>query len=274
MSFQGLTMALTLVTSAETHAAPLVADTDSGEVRSEVLGIEVTVEVMSIYNDRGTNIFSTTNQLEQGLNVGSFFGYSFGDSGLFAEAGVVMQVAGIDPGGLTRNGVNAEHNLLVGVERSLLGERLTAGAQVLVIMYPFADGALVRDFIPTVLEPSFFMEASDLVDVGLELTYSVGVQPEISAGHFLYVRSYLARSFAVGRGAALGGSFGAGYKFFGRPSMNSDRRFDVETSVDLALEVGRWSVTPALNAAWTDVAGADFGAGVMVWGSVAISTGL
>jgi len=275
MSFDPfLVLTLTLVGIPSASTAPLVVDTANDELPSKSLGLEVEFEVMSIYNDRGTNVFSTTDQLEQGLNVGSSLGYAFGESGAFVEAGLVMQLAGTDPEGMVRTGANAEHNFTMGIERALWADRLKAGAQLLVIMYPFADGALVQDFIPTILEPSVFVETTSVIDIGLELTYSLGVQPELSSGRFLYVRPHVARSFAVSRAVDVGGSFGAGYKFFEQPHANPDRRIDLEASVHGAVDVGRWSVSPALSAAWTDLAGEDFGAGIMVWASVAISTQL
>jgi len=267
-----LALTLTFVGNPATSADPLALDAELRGVETRGWGLEVGVELMSIYNDRGTNAFSTTDQLEQGLSVAPTVGYAFGESGWFVEYTVVVQLAGTDPDAMTRDAVNAEHGLVVGVERGLWGERLTAGAQLVTVMYPFADSALVRDFVPTVLEPTLLLDLHDFVDVGIELTYSFGAQPELADARFVYVRPHVARSFAPSSGVALGASFGAGYKFFEQPDANPDRRVDLEANLDVTFEVGGWSVAPALNAAWTELAGEDFGAGMMVWGSVAVST--
>jgi hypothetical protein len=187
----------------------------------------------------------------------------------------MYQLNGDNAGQLVAEGVGHEQDIAVGFNRGFLGERLGLSTYLNVVLYPFASKEDAGTRVPVVLEPAVGLAYSTFVDLGLELTWSVGVQDAISDGRFLYINPTLGKELGLTSSLSMALGAGLGVKVFHDPEANPDNQFDLAFDCEFPVKLaGNVSVKPGVHIGWTDLDGKSAGDEYFVFGSLVMALSL
>jgi hypothetical protein len=240
------------------------------------VAFDVGVGISSAYVWRGYNLFQDTKQMDQNAMVSPALTLSLPATGLSFGYWGAYQLNGENKSVLVDAGVGAEQDLILGYERAL-SEQLTLSLGLTYYFYPMADEEIAGTSMPSYIEPAAGITYATFADLGLNLAYFHGLQEEIKGTRHLYISPSLSKSFEIGASAAVEPSLSFGYKIF-NDSEIKDNVYDVLLSVGVPIEAGSFSVTPSVNAAWTNLSDVPVGNGTeekrgfgdeyVVWGGL------
>ena len=240
------------------------------------VALDVGVGISSAYVWRGYNLFQDTKQMDQNAMVSPSLTVSFPSTGLSIGYWGAYQLNGENKSLLVDAGVGAEQDLILGYELKI-NEQLTAAFGLTYYFYPMADENVAGTSMPSYIEPAAGVTYSTFADVGLMVAYFHGVQEEIKGTRHIYISPSVAKSFEVGTSVAVEPSLSFGYKIFNESEIK-DNVYDVLLSVGVPITATKaFSVTPSVNAAWTNLTDVQdftsvkkrgFGDEYVVWGGL------
>lgn len=240
------------------------------------VALDVGVGISSAYVWRGYNLFQDTKQMDQNAMVSPSLTVSFPTTGLSIGYWGAYQLNGENKSLLVDAGVGAEQDLILGYELKI-NEQLTAAFGLTYYFYPMADENVAGTSMPSYIEPAAGVTYSTFADVGLMVAYFHGVQEEIKGTRHIYISPSVAKSFEVGTSVAVEPSLSFGYKIFNESEIK-DNVYDVLLSVGVPITATKTiSVTPSVNAAWTNLTDVQdftsvkkrgFGDEYVVWGGL------
>jgi uncharacterized protein (TIGR02001 family) len=251
------------VAFAQENAEPTEAD--------DSIGLDFEVAVASAYVFRGLNVFQKDRQSDRHAFVAPAITFAVPDTGLSLGYWGAYQIVGDNRAQNTDAALNLEQDLFATYDLSL-HDSLTVSSGVFYYFYPFAD--IPGTSNPSILEPVVKGSYTSAVDLGLSVSYFYALQEEIKALRHIYVSPSVSKGVDLSEsvGLAVGASFG--YKRFDDEAIK-DNVYDVSLNVGVPLDVGGGaSVTPSINAAWTNLQDADFGDEYVIWGRLAFGFGL
>lgn len=238
------------------------------EPREGGLGCTVDVGAATAYAARGLNLFQARAQQDVAGLVAPSLDCGLGDSGVSVGWLGAFQISGAGAAALVDDGVGAENDVYVVLEREL-SDTVVVGAALTAIVYPLAQGEL-----PVYLEPAAHVTWSPGVDLDLELVYSAGVHGAEGVAPYLYVHPTIGREFELGTVATLQLGAGAGWKGYPVGEAPTDNMWDAHVDVGLQKDFDTVYVAPAVHAAWTNLEGRTPLASSFVWGSVNVGVSL
>lgn len=261
-----------VVIGSSVAAAEPVADTEP----EKSVAFDVGVGISSAYVWRGYNIFQDTKPMDQNAMVSPALTLSL-PIGLSIGYWGAYQLNGENKSALVDAGVGAEQDLILGYERAL-NEQLMLSVGLTYYFYPLADEEIAGTSLPSYLEPAACITYSTFADLGFNLAYFHGLQEEVKGARHLYISPSVSRSFEIGATVAVEPALSFGYKIF-NDSEIEDNVYDVLLSVGVPIEaMGSFSMTPSVNAAWTNLSDVPLGNGtvekrgfgdeVVVWGGL------
>ncbi len=251
------------------------------EVEPEkAIGIDAELGFASAYVFRGANVFQEDGQMDQNMLIAPGFSWSIFDTGITIGYWGAFQISGgrDNIGDNIDSALGAEQDLYLSYEHAFT-DSLTAGAGVVYYLYPGADKTLMGASVPMYLEPGANVSFSTVVDLGLNVSYFLGLQdePGIRGISYLYINPTVGKSFALGSRVGLDVSAGYGFKLFkeGNDGMSNIHDILLGAGVPISLN-DTFALSPGVSVAWTNIEGEDekFKDGFVVWGSLALQMSL
>ncbi len=222
-------------------------------------GVEVGIGLYSAYVWRGWNIFQSDGQMDQHGMAAPSVTVSLPIEGLTIGYWGAYQLNGDNRSENADAALDFEQDLILGYERSF-SDKLSGAFAFIYYFYPLADETVAGTSWPSIVEPSASVNyAAGVADVGLAVAYFYGVQDAVEPLRHIYINPSVARSFPIKGDLALDAKLGFGYKVWDDSAIK-DNVYDVLVSVGMAYPVtSELTVTPALNAAWTNITEEGFG---------------
>ncbi|TNF37880.1 MAG: hypothetical protein EP329_01925 [Deltaproteobacteria bacterium] len=264
-------VALLSLGAASARAGEVVASTTPDE--GAALGLDANLGFATAYIFRGLNVFQEEGQMDANMLFAPGITWAIGDTGLTVGYLGSFQLTGHNIGAVIDAGLGAEQDLYVTWERELTPE-LTFGAALTAYLYPGADPDVCGARDPLYLEPAASLSYATFVDVGLWIGYFWGVQdkPAIRGISYLYVNPSLSKSVPLGGPVALDVKLAYGFKLFQEGNDGMSNVHDLLLAARLPISLGdRYTITPGLATAWTNIEGGDFGDGLAVVGGLDFS---
>ncbi len=233
----------------ETDSQESAATRGEGETS---VGVNVEVGFHSAYVFRGYNVFQDSRQTDQNMLLAPGFSWTIFGTGLTFGYWSAYQISGNDIGGNVDSGVGAEQDLYLSYEHAFF-DRLNLGVSLFYYFYPAADENAAGVANPSYFEPIVSLVFSAGIDVGLDITYFLGIQDAIRDLSYLYVNPHIGKSIAVHEAAALEFSFGYGFKAWKDDSL-VDNTHDIlfTVAVPITFAYGFY-IRPSFNVAWTNL---------------------
>lgn len=266
-------LAVAATSGAQAAAAEPAAQTET----EKSVALDVGVGAHSAYVWRGYNIFQDNEAMDQNAMVSPALTLSFPTSGLSVGYWGAYQLNGENRSALIDVGLGAEQDLILGYERAL-NDQLTLSLGLTYYFYPLADEEIAGTSLPSYLEPAAGITYSTFADLGLNLAYFHGLQDAIKGSRHVYICPSLSKSFEIGATVAVEPALSFGYKIF-NDSEIEDNVYDVLLGIGVPIQAtGSFSLTPSVNAAWTNLSDVPLGNGteekrgfgdeVVVWGGL------
>jgi len=234
------------------------------------LGLEVGLEVASAFLWRGLNVFQGEDRTDQHALAAPSLTWSVGDTGLSVGYWGAFQLNGDNRSDLIDAGVGAETDLILNYSHSITDD-LSVDGGVVYYMYAFADEKVAGVATPGYIEPNLVVSYATVVDLGLMVGWFRALQDELDGFNHIYINPTVGKSVPLGKGMELQLGLGFGYKMF-QDDEASDNVYDALATVGLGVELpAGLSLTPKVQAAWTNIGEADFGDELAFAGAVALN---
>lgn len=260
-----LTLVVTLATSqafGQTDAeASASAPAPAPAAEDETIGMNIDFGVATHYNFRGLNVFQSSSQQETKPAFFPSVTQSFGSTGLYLGYWGAFQINGDNRGDLVAGALGHEQDVYVGWDKSFgPGEMLTFSAMATYFFYPFAGDDDVA--LPSYVEPLLGFGVSTFVDLGVSVSYFIGLDDLTSPYTHLYIKPSVGKSFSFSDKVGMDLGLGVGFKVW-----SDDDTADAGNTVDVAFDVavpiavaGSFYVSPSISMVWTNLEGeADTG---------------
>jgi hypothetical protein len=235
---------------------------------SKKIGVNVDLEVSSVYVFRGLNVFKNKAQTDQTGALFPSLTYTVPGVGFHIGYWGAYQMAGPSKGALVAAGSGNEQDVVVGVTRDL-GHGVTLDGSLTWYLYPFAKKSVAGTTMPTYLEPSVTVTWSGPIDLELKVLYFAGVQQAVKDWRYLYLRPRIGKTFTFNKWVGLATSLAFGYKVFNDRAKMTDNVYDIRFDWALPINVtDQFYVTPAVHVAWTNLKGVDSGDEFVVFGGM------
>lgn len=240
------------------------------------LGIDAELGYASAYVFRGFNVFQENGQMDQHMLIAPGISWSIFDTGLTVGYWGAFQISGGNKN-IRDNidgGLGAEQDLYLTYEFAIT-DALTAGAGVFYYFYPGADEDLTGASVPMYLEPGANVSYSTVLDLGLNVSYFLGLQdePGIRGISYLYINPTVGKSFELGSRVGLDVSAGYGFKLFKEGNDGAGNVHDVLLEIGVPISLNEsFALSPKVSSSWTNIEGAEdkFQDGIIVWGSLVL----
>lgn len=254
----------------EGHADPVEAEeVDTDGAAASGLGLEVGLELASAFLWRGLNVFQDKDRMDQHMLAAPSLTWTVGETGLSVGYWGAYQLNGDNRSALIDAGVGAETDLILGYSHSVT-EDFTVDGGIVYYVYPFADEAAAGAATPGYIEPNVVLSYTTVVDVGLMVGWFRSLQSELDGFNHIYINPTVGKSLTLGAGMELQLGVGLGYKVF-QDDEATDNVYDVLATVGLGVELpAGLSLTPKVQAAWTNLGDAEIADELAVAGAVAL----
>ena len=226
----------------------------SADETKKPVGINLDVEISSIYNFRGWNTFQEKSQQDQNGLLAPSITWSIFDTGLSIGYWGAYQISGSNQAEMVDVGLGHEQDLFLGYSHGWKDDFVVLSAAFTYFFYPFADEDVAGTANPSFIEPLIGLTISPWIDISLNLSYFAGLQDAVEDYRYLYINPSLGKSFEFSDrwGMALGLSVGV--KIFNDYDEMKDNVVDVgfDWSFPVTL-AGTFYVEPAVHLAWTNM---------------------
>ncbi|MCP4604719.1 MAG: hypothetical protein GY847_30060, partial [Proteobacteria bacterium] len=183
-----------------TAAAQGEMQTEEQEL-SKTVGINLDAEISSLYNFRGWNTFQEKTQQDQNGLFAPSITWAIFDSGVSIGYWAAYQISGSNQAEMVDVGLGHEQDIFLSYDRAWLNDLLALNLTLTYFFYPFADEDAAGTANPSFLEPLVGLTISDWVDIGINISYFVGLQDAVKDYRYLYINP------SVGKGLELSDTF-------------------------------------------------------------------
>jgi uncharacterized protein (TIGR02001 family) len=238
-------------------------DVDEGD--GSAVGINIDLGWASHYVFRGWNVFQEGEQLDPNGLIAPGITWSIFDTGLYLGWWAAFQTNGDNIGDNIDGALGAEQDLFAGWEYAIIDE-LTISVGLVYYFYPGAEEDIAGAKVPSYLEPGAGVCWSTVVDLGLNVSYFLGIQdePGIRGISYLYLNPYVGKSFELSERFGLDLSLGYGFKLWKEGNDGASNVHDIIASVGLPIAIsGGFYVNPAVYFTWTNIEDVDNGDGTI-----------
>lgn len=245
----------------ESDVTAPAAPADPAAEENSAIGLNIDFGIATHYNFRGLNVFTDSTQQATKPAFFPSITQSFGETGLYAGYWGAFQINGDNRGEVVAGALGHEQDLYVGFDRSFAkNDMLTFSALVTYFFYPFAESGDVA--LPSYIEPLLGFSVATAVDIGISVSYFIGLDDLTSPYTHLYIKPSVGKSFTFSDRLGLDLGLGVGFKVW-----NDDDTADAGNTVDVAFDVGvpisvagSFYVSPGISMVWTNLEGrADTG---------------
>ncbi|MBN2341008.1 MAG: hypothetical protein JXX29_06045 [Deltaproteobacteria bacterium] len=219
-------------------------------------GVAIDFGLATAYNFRGLNVFMENGQQDRRPAFFPSISKSFGDTGLYLGYWGAFQINGQNRGDVVAGALGHEQDVFLGWDKSFgPDDMMTFSAAFTYFFYPFAENDDVK--LPGYIEPLLGFSLSTVVDLGLSVSYFIGLDDLTEPYTHLYIKPTIGKSFSFGETYGLDIGFGAGFKVWKDDETDEggntvDLSFNV--AVPVALE-GPFYVSPSISMVWTNLEG-------------------
>ncbi len=244
---------------------------------AEALGLNIGLEISSIYNFRGANVFGGGEQNKQHAMFAPSFTWSIGDSGFSLGWWSGYQLSGSNQAEGVDTGLGHEQDIVIGYSHGFYDDALTISASLSAFLYPFASGNDADDAnrpgagtgCPAYIEPLFGIGYSGPIDLGLNLSYFAGLQSAVEDYRYLYLNPSIGKTFSLHQQLDLSVAFSYGYKVFNDMDKMTDNVQDIRFDYELTWKVlDAFAITPNLHTGWSNFDSLSIGKEYMIYGGV------
>ena len=237
-------------------------------------GVNIDLELSSVYVFRGINVFKKKDQVEQTGALFPSLTYTVPGVGFHVGYWGAYQMTGSNKGALVSSGAGNEQNLVVGVTRDL-GKGVTLDGSLTWYFFPFAKKDVAGATLPSYLEPSVTVTWAGPVDLELKVLYFAGLQDAVKDWRYLYLRPRIGKTFSFNRWVGLATSLAFGYKLFNDRAKMTDNVYDIRFDWTLPLNVtDQFYLAPGVHVAWTNLKGVDSGDEFVIYGGMNVGVNL
>jgi len=265
-----------LVVILSVSAAAAAAEETAAIPEEESVGLNLELALNSAYNFRGLNLFSSGPQMSHDAFVAPSLTFAVADTGFWISYWGAYQLRG-DVGGNVAAGVGHEQDVVVGYDLELT-DRLAGGLALAAYVYPFADAAIAGTGMPLYFEALAHLGWSGPVTLTGNVSYFHGLQDELGpTSRYVYFRPEVGRSVELAENLALELALAYGFKLFNDrdAAPTRENRHDLAFSWAFAWQyAAKGYLTPSVNFAWTDLAGAGVGDEYFIWFGLATGVDL
>ncbi|MCB9558520.1 MAG: hypothetical protein H6707_20555 [Deltaproteobacteria bacterium] len=233
--------------------------------------IEIGIEVASIYNNRGLNAFAAGQQRDQHMMLAPSIAFAF--AGFTVQYWSAYQWLGENQADLVAEGVGHEQQINLSYAFELT-ERWGLALGLSTIFYPFAGEQSAGTSVPVCLEPYVTVNRSGWADLSLTVLYSGGVQKALAEGRYTYINPTLEKKVPLNGSIELALGLGVGVKIYDQFAANKENVVDVAMGISLPIALGKATLSPGVNWAWTNLKQKNAAEEQMLWGSLAITLGI
>lgn len=222
--------------------------------------LDIGLEFSTSYNFRGLNVFARETQRDANMLLAPSVDWEIFDTGLSIGYWGGFQISGDNISDNVDSGIGAEQDILLGYGYDFKGraEGLSASAGLAYYFYPAADEDIAGTSVPSYLEPSLGVSFSSILDIGISVSYFLGLQDAVRDFSNLYISPFIAKSFTIHRQVGLDLAFSYGAKIW-KDSDLVDNTHDINIGIALPLKIAPYIfLTPNINLAWTNLEAEEF----------------
>lgn len=248
----------------------------SEEIEDKAIGLNLDLGFATAYVFRGLNVFAEDEQMDPNMLLAPGISWSVFDTGLSVGYWGAFQITGDNIGAKIDGALGAEQDLFVAYELGLPFD-LTLSAALTYYLYPGSTREAVGSTMASYIEPKVGLTWGGFVDVGLDISYFLGIQdkPGIRGISYLYLNPKIGKELKFTDMFGLALSLGYGFKLFEEGNHGMPNVHDVTLSVGVPIQILDFLyVKPGLNLAWTNIPTLDVGDEIVFWGGLNLGVDL
>ncbi|NOZ01922.1 MAG: hypothetical protein GXP54_08555 [Deltaproteobacteria bacterium] len=232
----------------------------------KAVGLNLDLELSSLYCFRGINVFQESSQTDQNFLWAPSFTWDVFETGLWFGYWGAYQGRGGNKAALVAAGVGHESDFIIGFNHEIIEGTLTLKTSLTWYVFPFASSGVAGTDLPSYLEPALGLDWTGPVDLGITISYFAGIQKALSDFRYLYIHPTISKTFEFNDHVGLAIGLGFGYKLFNDRGKMTDNVYDVQFDWSIPVRITKeFYLEPAFHAAWTNLAGKGVGEEYLVW---------